>query len=305
MKTQIVTCYKEGTQGMLTLWVSALITHTYDALDEVPHVDVVVVSDQAVKEAQAVVGSNGFSAKFRVIQVVPEEVPISRIHGAMLDAYLAQYRDEVECILTMDSDCFPVADCWLGGLWEMLKDGAKVAGILHPLAPPPDDMDHNRLEWRVRSQHCWNSTHVACQMIRMADLKELGVSYAEGDDTGLLIPLEARKRGWKVDGYRVTRCAKPWGKPGCKPDPEFNRYVRLVFGDKVYHHGGFTRITTGMDKSVPEFETAYGWVFDTAMMHGGAEFLLEDEYSYKFKLDREEEVAADKIDRLFGRKTMG
>jgi len=31
----------------------------------------------------------------------------------------------------------------------------------------------------------------------------------------------------------------------------------------------------------------------------GAEFLLHDDYSYRFKFDREEEVAKEKMDRLF------
>lgn len=179
-----------------------------------------------------------------------------------------------------------------------MDTGARVAGILYPWAPPPADLDHKKIEWRVRSQQCWERTHVACQMIRVADLKELGVTYAGGDDTGLLIPLEARKRLWKVDGFTVTRCAKP--RDGS--DPEFNRYVSLIFGDAVYHHGGFTRITTGGDK--PVMAEAYGWVWQELLNRQGAKFLLDDEFSYRFKFDREPEVAAEKMDRLFGKKTM-
>jgi hypothetical protein len=114
----------------------------------------------------------------------------------------------------------------------------------------------------------------------------------------LLIPLEAHKRGWKVDGFKVTRCALP--RDGS--DPEFNRYVCLVFGDKVYHHGGFTRVAVGGDKQV--LEEGYGWVKDDVIKNCGAKFLLRDDMSYKFKFDREEEVSADKMDRLFGKKTM-
>jgi hypothetical protein len=35
---------------------------------------------------------------------------------------------------------------------------------------------------------------------------------------------------------------------------------------------------------------------------GGAEFLLNDRFSYKFKFDREEAVAKEKMQRLFGLK---
>ena len=225
--------------------------------------------------------------------------PPARIHGTMLDNFLANNSVGTEFFLTMDSDCFPVADGWLEDMEGMLDKGAKVAGILHPWTPPPENMDHFRIEWRVRSQHCWNNTHVACQMIRYADLKELGVKYAGGDDTGLLVPLMAGKRGWKIDGFKVSRCANPRDTS----DPEFNRYVCLVFGDKIYHHGGFTRVATMGDK--PMLAEAYGWVQKSILEHRGAEFMLSDEHSYKFKMDREEEVSKDKMDRLFGLQTMG
>jgi hypothetical protein len=217
----------------------------------------------------------------------------------MLDAFLVDRGVDTEFFLTMDSDCFPVAEGWLDYMLEMAdgspayREPARVVGILHPWSPPPADMDHDKIEWRVRSQHCWDSTHVACQMIRMDDLMKLKVTYAGGDDTGLLIPLEAKKHGWKIDGFRVTRCAKP---RDCS-DPEFNRYVCLIFGDAVYHHGGFTRVATMGDK--PVMDEAYGWVRGELLLRREAEFLLDDEYSYRFKFDREEEVSKEKMDRLF------
>lgn len=286
----IAVCFKAGTKDILRIFLSSIFLYTRK------HFKIVVITadDQSTCEATEVISSNDIvNEPISVVEVKIGDASKNHIHGAMLDSYLASNPVTTEYFLTMDSDCFPVADGWLEGLLKMMDDGARVAGILHPWAPPPNDIDHCKIEWRVRSQHCWDSTHVACQMIRVADLKELGVTYVGGDDTGLLIPLEAKKRGWKVDGYKVTRCAKPRDKS----DPEFNRYVCLIFGDKVYHHGGFTRIVTMGDK--PVMESAYEWVLQSLMLWGEAGFLLNDKPSYKFKLDREEEVAQEKIRRLF------
>ena len=282
----IAVCFKAGTKDILKIFLSSIFLYTRK------HFKIVVITadDQSTREAMEAISP---SIYVECVEVKIGDVQKARIHGAMLDSYLASNQVTTEYLLTMDSDCFPVADGWLEGLLKMMDDGARVSGILHPLAPPPTDMDHCKIEWRVRSQHCWDGTHVACQMIRVVDLKELGVTYAGGDDTGLLIQLEAKKRGWKVDGYKVTRCAKPRDKSA----PEFNRYVCLIFGDKVYHHGGFTRIATMGDK--PVMEAAYEWVLQSLMLWGDAGFLLNENNSYKFKFDREEEVAQEKMSRLF------
>jgi hypothetical protein len=233
-----------------------------------------------------------------VIKVSIPIVPVTRVHGAMLDAFL-DLNLASTFFMTMDSDCFPVADDWLDVLFKKMDDGARVVGILHPWAPPSEEMAHGRIEWRVRSQHCSNNTHVACQMLRTDDLKDLAVNYRDGDDTGLLIPNKARSLGWKVDGFHVTRCAKPQGSS----DPEFNRHTTLVFGDKVYHHGAFTRNEIVGDKQYMVEE--YKWVLDELKKRRGADFLLSDEFSHQFKFDREEAVAADKMKILFGENKFG
>jgi hypothetical protein len=288
----IAVCYKAGTKDILKIWLSSVRAYT-----QIPYKVVILVADmESMQEACECGGGQGDIA----VELVWSKTKIpTRIHGAMIDDFLAGNTVSTEFFMTMDSDCFPVAEGWLEGLVAMMKNGAKVAGILHPWAPPPADMDQKKIEWRVRSQHCWDCTHVACQMIRIADLKEMGVTYAGGDDTGLLIPLEAKKRGWKIDGYKVTRCAK--SKDGS--DSEFNRYVCLIFGDKLYHHGGFTRIVTMGDK--PVMDEAYGWVRSELVLRREAEFLLHEDYSYQFKFDREEEVSKEKMNRLFGLKTTG
>jgi hypothetical protein len=223
----------------------------------------------------------------------------SKIHGMMLDSFLPDSVD-TEYVMTLDSDCFPVRNGWLTMLLDMLNPGgAKISGILHPWAPPPEDMQKSKIEWRVRSQHCWEMTHVACQLLRTDDLKELislGAVYNGGDDTGLLIPKIAKEKGWRIDGFKPSRCPT-CPRPGMEFDPEFNRYVCLVFGDMVYHHGGFSRTESFGDE--PMFERSFGWAREK-ILAGGAAWLLEDKWSYRFKFNREEKVAAEKMQRLFG-----
>jgi hypothetical protein len=220
---------------------------------------------------------------------------IGRPHGTMLDCAIESI--DTKYILTLDSDCFPIADGWLGELFGMMAPDVACAGILHPWSPPPDDMPKNKIEWRVRSQHCWETTHVACQLVRKSFIIDHKLKYGTGDDTGLDIPKRAKEIGMKVVGWMPSRCAKPTNPTF---DAEFNRYVCIVWGDRVYHHGGFTRKSVfGEDKT---FDKNFGWTLPLILDQKGAGFLLNDENSYKFKLDKEEEVAKEKMQRLFGLK---
>jgi hypothetical protein len=260
-----------------------------------PEIYVLARDDDSASEADRIVDT----LWCKVVKLRGQSNGAARVHGSMIDEFLTGCDlagDEL--IMTMDSDCFPIADGWLDGLIAMMDSGAKVSGILHPWAPPPKDMDRKLIEWRIRSQHCWESTHVACQMIRASDLWSMRydvdpVSYSGGDDTGMLIPLRAHQLGWKIDGYKVTRCPKP----AESADPEFNRYASLVFGDMIYHCGGFTRIRMG---DTPVMEENYGWARKRMVECEGAEFLLDGDHSHRFRFDREEEVAKEKMCRLFG-----
>lgn len=280
----IVICYKKGTGDILSVNLASLARHTKD----VPYNVVILAAEGDVDE-----DLESLKSYYRIkVQQIGLEVGLvtTKAHGIMLDQYIPEGID-TEYVMTLDSDCFPIVDGWLS---ELLKMNADVTGILHPWAPPPSDMNKKRIEWRVRSQHCWESTHVACQMLKTSKLKELGAKYNAGDDTGLAIVAAAKANGLKIDGYKPTRCPIDMGGI----DPEFNRYIGLVFGDKVYHHGGWTRTTIGNDK--PVFGSEYEWVAERILKEHGAEWLLDDIVSYKFEFDREEEVAKEKMDRLFG-----
>ncbi len=286
----IVISYKAGTGDVLSLNLASLARHTKD----VPH-NIVVLTAEGDMDDDLKSLNTYYRINVQQVKLEPE-FATSRAHGAMLDQYIPS-RIDTEYVMTLDSDCFPVADGWLSDLMEMMNKGADMVGILHPWGPPDETMNQKRIEWRVMSQHCWESTHVACQMLRTSKLKELGAKYNAGDDTGLAIVAEAKLKGLKVDGFRVTRCPKPLVG---NIDPEFNRYVCLVFGDKMYHHGGWTRTNVFADK--PVFREEFWWVANRIFKEKGAEWLLDDAASYRFKFDREKEVSAEKMKRLFGFK---
>ena len=86
-----------------------------------------------------------------------------------------QLQNAHKWLLTLDSDCFPVADGWLTDLLAMK---ASVAGILHPWQPPSDELDPTTIEWRIRSEWNWNNTHVACQLTRLHYTNEHGLDSA-------------------------------------------------------------------------------------------------------------------------------
>jgi hypothetical protein len=297
-KVAIVICWQPGTEAMVTAGLSSIARHTHPDLYEV-----VLVS--AAKTKPSFLFLNDVQFPLESLQPLNLEPPdgkeSSRLHGWMLDEVIpGKLVKENEFLLTLDSDCFPVADGWLDDLIKML-DGAMLSGILHPWAPPPADLPASKVEYRVRSQHCWQSTHVACQLIRLSDYRRLhdkGCRFNSGDDTGLLIPKMVKADGGKVDGFKVSRCPVVWEGD---LNPEFNRYSCLVYGDKVYHHGGFSRSRVSQDDAT--FRDSFGWCEDLVLWGRGAEFLLNDRFGYKFKLDQEERVAQEKMQRLFGLKT--
>lgn len=286
----LVTCYKAGTSSVMEAWLASVRRHEAGLPG---HIVILTKKGDVDEGLKRLVGEYA-PMELEEVDVGSDLLSVSRVHGVMLDSYVPN-KIQTELVVTMDSDCFPVADGWASELAGMLDSGARLAGILHPWGPPPKDMKKTKLEWRVRSQHCWERTHVACQMIRTADLKELGVKFAQGDDTGLLVTRLAAEKGWKTAGFMPTRCPRP---AVGKVDPEFNRYVGLLYGDKVFHLGGFTRTAVCGDQ--PVFEVDFGWVKDQMLEERGAEFLLDDEQSYRFKFDQEEKVAAEKMQRLFG-----
>jgi len=248
--------------------------------------DVLVVCPAHQSSVTSLVTSQMGIKGWAVVIDTPDHLSGSRMHAMVLDAALRTVKTPY--MLTLDADCFPVTDDWLDVLMEEIDDGAAVTGILHPYGPPPEDLGKETLEFRIRSQLCWNNTHVACQLISMNVLKKLGVTFSHGDDTGLAIPKAAREAGLKVTGLKVTGCARPTEDV----DLEYNREHCLIFGDRIYHHGGGAR--EEQDRGSPS--DVWRLVRKQVLDEGGAEFVLKD--MYRFKFDHEETIASQMANRI-------
>ena len=209
------------------------------------------------------------------VQISAEDISGSRIHSALLDKTINQI--ETPYVLTLDADCFPVAHGWLDDLMELNAD---VSGILHPFKPTGEDLPDG-IEKRIRTQLNWNHTHVACQLVYMDVFDWLGVGYSDGDDTGLAIPVEARKRGLRVEGFLPTRCGR-----GEVADYEANREHCVVFGDRVYHHGGGSR-----ESQEKAFCKPYMAIRERVLFEG-AEFILRQGHKYEFN---DEDAIVDRM----------
>lgn len=283
----IVICFQSGTESMMEVCLGSIARHT-----RFPYELIVASRDSDLDELDIMLGKMPCESRVVRLDMVCPGYTTSRVHGMMLDQVIPDMV-ESEYVLTLDSDAFPMADGWLEELVAMVQNGG-CSGILHPWGPPPENMARDRIEWKVRSQQCWKHTHVACQLVRTDFFEETDVKFNAGDDTGLLIPQKMVELGLSVRGFKPTRCPKPLDSDF---DAEFNRYVGIVYGDRVYHHGGFTRISMG---DGPIFDKNFGWVFRAILVENGSEWLLDDEKSYIFQFDKEEDVALEKMARLFG-----
>ena len=286
--TTIVICYVKGTSSILRVTLDSISRHT-----QVPVEIVISVASGGIDQELLVLSKD---MPIRVVEV-PERLIGPNRHGSQLD-YVIANEVSTEFILTLDSDAVPISDGWLKEL-ELILSGSNVgtAGILHPWAPPPPDLSIKSVEKRVRDQHCWKTTHVACQLMSTSIASSLiakGIRFSSGDDTGLAIVKSLKESGLSCLGYRPTRCPIP----KTDFDPEHNRLSCVVFGDKILHVGGFTRKSVYGDLEV--FGNAFGWARDKILEIGRADFLLDDENSYRYQFDREEEVSETRMQELFG-----
>lgn len=288
----IVICWEPGTDEMLTACLKSICRHTKD----VPY-RVLLVSRDTDESFYHTPVLTDHEASFEIgrteihIPVDPGINPL-RIHGALLDAAIPKHVF-TEYVLTLDSDCFPVADGWLSRLEEMLETSA-VAGIFYPWQPIPPDVNARAIERRIRTAHCWNNVQVVCMLTRKAFIVDNGISYRAGDDTGFHVCHMAHALCLPVSGWKPTRCALSDDKAF---DPELNRHVAVVYGDMVYHHGGATRTET-LGQKVDK-----GGLFDSALKEviarRGAEFLLEDGRSHVYRFDDEEKVSDFKMASMY------
>jgi hypothetical protein len=299
-RVTIVICYAKGTHEMLTACLSSILSHTKCL------VKVIVAAqeghlDQGLFDVVDAVKATPPESRLpvKIVEVPNRFISKGHEHGCMLDRVI-ETEVLTEYVMTMDSDSIPVVDGWLSRLVDIIDESEDIctAGILHPWSPPPANMKKTKIEWRVRSQHCYETTHVACQLIRLLDVKSLrseGIGYSSGDDTGLGMVKALKESGRRCEGYKPSRCPAP---AVVDFDAEFNRYSCVVYGDAVVHVGGFTRTTVDGDDAV--FNRAFGWAADRILEDGSADFLLDNKNAYLYEFDMEEEVSDEKMQRLFG-----
>jgi len=213
-------------------------------------------------------------------------------HGRLLDAAVKQV--DTEYFLTLDSDCFPVADGWMQALMDMQEDDVAASGILWPWIPASAFLNPKTIEYRIRQSHCWNNTQPACQLIRTKLMKEKGWKFADsdGDDTNCGFMLKAHAAGMRVVGFKPTRGPLP----DQEFDPEMNRHESIIYGDMIYHHVGASRDSRDETKDRTDlFQGARQRVYNEK----GAEWMMVPGNSHVFKMDREEEVAQFKMQQMY------
>lgn len=213
----------------------------------------------------------------------------STMHGTLLDASMQTI--DTDYILTLDSDCFPVADGWLKTLMDMQDAGATLSGILWPWIPSPQDITPKEIEYRIRKFHCWKNTQVACQLVKTSFVRDNKLSFTPGDDTSYNLSNKVWQSNGVITGLMPSCCALP-GAEGL--DPEYNRHKCVIYGDLIYHQGGATRQTQGTKLDPFGFYTA---ATERVFKEQGAEWVLKECHRYKF--DKEEEVAQYKMRSMF------
>ena len=146
---EVLVSYASGTSRMLETCLSALGRHDSGFAGGV-RVVVLTGDSQAFEEAKNVAYDHGAAC---VQYDVSGVTTSSGRHAKMLD--MAVLDTQAKHVLSLDSDCFPVADGWLAKIFAVGKD---VSGILWPWVPPPAGLDMKTIEMRLRRQHCWNNT---------------------------------------------------------------------------------------------------------------------------------------------------
>jgi len=219
---------------------------------------------------------------------LPTEMTGTPKHARLLDAAI---KKEDGLVLTMDSDCLPVADGWLAELVEFHEQGAVLSGILWPWEPPPKELPRDTIDYRVRKNHNWTNTWVACQLVSALWVKKHDLLYANGDDTGFELAEKAKELGLGMKGWMATRCALP-GQRGMGFDPEFNRIMCVVYGDKMLHIGG---ASGRAHQRILDPVGLYNEVVDRILCMKNADWVMEEGNNWRYTLEREAEVAELKM----------
>jgi hypothetical protein len=141
--------------------------------------------------------------------------PLERTHPRALDHLLAQVSADVQYVVTLDSDSFPVRDDWLDVLIGACERGAAVTGVYRDEMAPT-----------IRP-----FVHVSGLCARLSDLRSLDASFNRhpGQDVGQNITEELRSRGREVAPLHRSNSVS------C------HFLMGGLYGDVIYHHGAGSR----------------------------------------------------------------
>jgi SAM-dependent methyltransferase len=137
-------------------------------------------------------------------------------HRSALDELVARVGDDVEYVLFLDSDAFPVTDGWIQSLIATLDQGPVAIGILRdeqaPEIPP--------------------FIHVSCLCVRREVLAASGVTFGgggDGDEPSLRLTEALVGQGLAVAAMHRTNAV------------EAHPILAGLYADLVYHHGAGSR----------------------------------------------------------------
>jgi hypothetical protein len=132
-----------------------------------------------------------------------------------LDELVARTDDDVEYIVTLDTDAFPVADGWLSALRGRIDAGAALVGVWR------DEMAPELAPF----------VHPSCLCVRRLELLRSGVHFS--------------RRMTGEPGQNLTQAFASIRRPvvGLRRSNAVNPHFLMggLYGDLVYHHGAGSR----------------------------------------------------------------
>jgi hypothetical protein len=139
-------------------------------------------------------------------------------HGRALDRLMRKVPEEVEFIVTLDTDSFPIRGGWLSNLLGRLANGAALTGI-----------------WRDEmSPHVPGYVHPSCLAARRDTLLELDVEFARKQGAQQLDVGQRITNAILAAGGRINRLRRSNAR-------NMHFLMGGVYGDLMYHHGAGSR----------------------------------------------------------------
>lgn len=140
---------------------------------------------------------------------------LERSHPKALDHLVSRVRADVDYIVTLDSDSFPVRSDWLDILVTNCERGASLTGVYRNEMMP--------------TIHPF--VHVSGLCVRNRDLRALDVSFGRkmGQDVGQNISDELSRLGRTITPLTRSNVVN------------FHFLIGGIYGDAIYHHGAGSR----------------------------------------------------------------